>query len=184
MQKRSETQLPGQTRLQVPEALWRSPARLRESRRAALVALVWGGWGNGWSRVSHMHIILAQGILSFLVFKKSSSRHCEIKVFDNWRVGQQVEIRVQIGIGGFVGPSASPSGRLGGCLGLLRAPRVPRWGLKGAHINRFRYSGSDLNDPRGPKEPPRSPQEHHIGCLLYTSPSPRDRTRSRMPSSA
>ena len=26
--------------------------------------------------------------------------------------------------------------------------------------------------------------EEHIGCLLYTSPSPRDRTRSRMPSSA
>ena len=25
---------------------------------------------------------------------------------------------------------------------------------------------------------------HHIPCLLYTSPSPRDRTRSRMPSSA
>ena len=25
---------------------------------------------------------------------------------------------------------------------------------------------------------------HYIGCLLYTSPSPRDRTRSRMPSSA
>ena len=24
----------------------------------------------------------------------------------------------------------------------------------------------------------------HFGCLLYTSPSPRDRTRSRMPSSA
>ena len=24
----------------------------------------------------------------------------------------------------------------------------------------------------------------HINCLLYTSPSPRDRTRSRMPSSA
>ena len=24
----------------------------------------------------------------------------------------------------------------------------------------------------------------HWGCLLYTSPSPRDRTRSRMPSSA
>ena len=27
-------------------------------------------------------------------------------------------------------------------------------------------------------------QEKHIDCLLYTSPSPRDRTRSRMPSSA
>ena len=26
--------------------------------------------------------------------------------------------------------------------------------------------------------------ERYIGCLLYTSPSPRDRTRSRMPSSA
>ena len=25
---------------------------------------------------------------------------------------------------------------------------------------------------------------HHYYCLLYTSPSPRDRTRSRMPSSA
>ena len=27
-------------------------------------------------------------------------------------------------------------------------------------------------------------QAHVKGCLLYTSPSPRDRTRSRMPSSA
>ena len=27
-------------------------------------------------------------------------------------------------------------------------------------------------------------QVHFIICLLYTSPSPRDRTRSRMPSSA
>ena len=26
--------------------------------------------------------------------------------------------------------------------------------------------------------------EQYISCLLYTSPSPRDRTRSRMPSSA
>ena len=26
--------------------------------------------------------------------------------------------------------------------------------------------------------------KHHNVCLLYTSPSPRDRTRSRMPSSA
>ena len=27
-------------------------------------------------------------------------------------------------------------------------------------------------------------QEVYVACLLYTSPSPRDRTRSRMPSSA
>ena len=26
--------------------------------------------------------------------------------------------------------------------------------------------------------------EYNLTCLLYTSPSPRDRTRSRMPSSA
>ena len=32
------------------------------------------------------------------------------------------------------------------------------------------------------QEPPASPHTNH--CLLYTSPSPRDRTRSRMPSSA
>ena len=34
--------------------------------------------------------------------------------------------------------------------------------------------------------PSRHPQEqeHLWYCLLYTSPSPRDRTRSRMPSSA
>ena len=29
-----------------------------------------------------------------------------------------------------------------------------------------------------------APLRNHYGCLLYTSPSPRDRTRSRMPSSA
>ena len=35
-------------------------------------------------------------------------------------------------------------------------------------------------------EPASTRQEfiHNITCLLYTSPSPRDRTRSRMPSSA
>mgnify|MGYP003377044991 CR=1 FL=1 len=32
--------------------------------------------------------------------------------------------------------------------------------------------------------PPRSMKDNFISCLLYTSPSPRDRTRSRMPSSA
>src|SRR5665811_760828 len=35
--------------------------------------------------------------------------------------------------------------------------------------------------------PVDAPKEHSVGgavCLLYTSPSPRDRTRSRMPSSA
>ena len=50
-------------------AAQRIPVRLRESRRAALVALVGGGWENEWSRVSHMHILPAQGILSFEIRK-------------------------------------------------------------------------------------------------------------------
>ena len=32
--------------------------------------------------------------------------------------------------------------------------------------------------------PGRTDRYYQIPCLLYTSPSPRDRTRSRMPSSA
>ena len=31
---------------------------------------------------------------------------------------------------------------------------------------------------------PRPAEEQEEGCLLYTSPSPRDRQKSRMPSSA
>ena len=34
------------------------------------------------------------------------------------------------------------------------------------------------------REETRWPGYYYRGCLLYTSPSPRDRTRSRMPSSA
>ena len=37
--------------------------------------------------------------------------------------------------------------------------------------------------PRGPLIP-RPAEAHEGGCLLYTSPSPRDRQKSRMPSSA
>ena len=85
--ERSERQLRNSTRQQVPEALWRIPVRLRESRRAALVALVGGGWEHECSRVSHMHIIPAQGILSFLISEKPSSRQGEINVFAGGLVG-------------------------------------------------------------------------------------------------
>ena len=37
---------------------------------------------------------------------------------------------------------------------------------------------------RGYLNPALSNMLKHNNCLLYTSPSPRDRTRSRMPSSA
>ena len=35
-----------------------------------------------------------------------------------------------------------------------------------------------------PPEKEKEDFDKHVACLLYTSPSPRDRTRSRMPSSA
>ena len=40
--------------------------------------------------------------------------------------------------------------------------------------------------PKGKKRKVKSESDwkKYYGCLLYTSPSPRDRTRSRMPSSA
>ena len=52
----------------------------------------------------------------------------------------------------------------------------PDWLVKkikkmGGTISFYDFMNFALNDPIN-------------GCLLYTSPSPRDRTRSRMPSSA
>ena len=47
---------------------------------------------------------------------------------------------------------------------------------------RLERSGRILNYERLYQGQPTSPNRK--GCLLYTSPSPRDRTRSRMPSSA
>ena len=47
-----------------------------------------------------------------------------------------------------------------------------------ADFERYQSSG-DAYDKLG-----YSPYRDNESCLLYTSPSPRDRTRSRMPSSA
>ena len=49
-------------------------------------------------------------------------------------------------------------------------PRPP--GARDAPLRALLYAGFAQLDPMG------------LPCLLYTSPSPRDRTRSRMPSSA
>ena len=40
--------------------------------------------------------------------------------------GEDIETRLQMGLCGFVGPSASPWGRLGSCWELLKVPREPR----------------------------------------------------------
>ena len=53
-------------------------------------------------------------------------------------------------------------------------------------INNGGWHFSFLKDPQSIKHKimSYSHQEYNTDCLLYTSPSPRDRTRSRMPSSA
>ena len=65
---------------------------------------------------------------------------------------------------------------------------------KDSNVKRFVYSssssvyGNPASLPTNESSPinPLSPygMQKYYGCLLYTSPSPRDRTRSRMPSSA
>ena len=54
-------------------------------------------------------------------------------------------------------------------------PRIPR----GAKVVRGEQIGLSGNSGLS-----AAPHLHYEVCLLYTSPSPRDRTRSRMPSSA
>ena len=54
-------------------------------------------------------------------------------------------------------------------------------GLKGEQTQYLLYKGSKLYDEL---ETLTQQIDYDIICLLYTSPSPRDRTRSRMPSSA
>ena len=47
------------------------------------------------------------------------------------------------------------------------------------------YSNQNNNKTKGTLVPGREQLDMiYDSCLLYTSPSPRDRTRSRMPSSA
>ena len=45
------------------------------------------------------------------------------------------------------------------------------------------YRGLDIGSAK-PTTVERASVIHHLICLLYTSPSPRDRQKSRMPSSA
>ena len=54
-----------------------------------------------------------------------------------------------------------------------------------ARFDEFRYSGEDAAQPAlGPDEFRNPILSGYYPCLLYTSPSPRDKRQSRMPSSA
>ena len=64
--------------------------------------------------------------------------------------------------------------------GLAFGDRAASELLKGPSIVKTQIFGKD---PGGDKEKRSQPNTPNT-CLLYTSPSPRDRTRSRMPSSA
>ena len=58
-------------------------------------------------------------------------------------------------------------------------PEEPVW--MPVEVDTYEPTGSEV----GTEAPlPISSRQTHPTCLLYTSPSPRDRTRSRMPSSA
>ena len=61
------------------------------------------------------------------------------------------------------------------------AGNVPTFSSSWAIMNMQRYS-TELY--RGLSKEVNYPMNYHVTCLLYTSPSPRDKTVSRMPSSA
>ena len=64
--------------------------------------------------------------------------------------------------------------------------KTPAFPTVNPHAENFDDFGNDrLFDRLAQKFKPKPYfKQYRIFCLLYTSPSPRDRTRSRMPSSA
>ena len=72
---------------------------------------------------------------------------------------------------------------LGQLAGLLRLPPMLGWIAAGLLVGNsgFQLMNAQMDDIL---RPVRHAAAVWVACLLYTSPSPRDRTRSRMPSSA
>ena len=70
--------------------------------------------------------------------------------------------------------------------GVARKPGMSRDDLIGINTNVMQQVGAGIRDncPDAFVICITNPLDVMVGCLLYTSPSPRDRTRSRMPSSA
>ena len=64
--------------------------------------------------------------------------------------------------------------------------RLLTWVTKFRFLKRFQTKATKLGTDiiTASKEMKQEKWHFHIGCLLYTSPSPRDKRQSRMPSSA
>ena len=56
--------------------------------------------------------------------------------------------------------------------------------INGTYLSNLRFADDVILISEEEEEIKEIIQELNENCLLYTSPSPRDRTRSRMPSSA
>ena len=68
-----------------------------------------------------------------------------------------------------------------GCYGgPVKTPAIDKLAMDGVRFTDF-YSGCAVCSP---SRATLLTGRHHISCLLYTSPSPRDLSTSRMPSSA
>ena len=70
------------------------------------------------------------------------------------------------------------------CAGAATAMLLARQGLDVVVVDRSRFPSDTLSTHSIARGGVVQLQRWGLLCLLYTSPSPRDRTRSRMPSSA
>ena len=66
----------------------------------------------------------------------------------------------------------------------MEKPKNKNFANTASRISAIASSVMDLHVKIALQEVDREKRRLISGCLLYTSPSPRDRTRSRMPSSA
>ena len=70
-------------------------------------------------------------------------------------------------------------------LSILGPKRIEKGFLLFKKLLKFLLSKDEDQSSVNSKVKPEEPEESEVkDCLLYTSPSPRDRTRARMPSSA
>ena len=102
----------------------------------------------------------------------------QVKIADVLENGQELLIQVEKDERGNKGAALTTFISLAGRY-LVFMPNNP----KGGGISR-RIEGQERQELRDAMSQLDIPREHALICLLYTSPSPRDLSTSRMPSSA